>query len=144
MKRIISILLFATVATNASAQSGVYTITGKIDGAERVEFFLKKSGAGEIININSAVVKNGTFLMKGGSVEYPERVKLTTSDNKYQLTFYLENRDISITGKLTSLSAANVEGSKTQDDYNALNQSMLPVISCYTSKVQEFKTADKS
>jgi peroxiredoxin len=144
MKRNLALLFVAAVFVAASAQSGKYSVTGKIEGAEKVEFFLQKTLAGKVINLNSAVVKNGTFIMKGESLEYPEQVVLITGVDKYRLSFFLENSDITITGRLSSLSNAIVTGSKTQDEYNALNQSQLPVILNYTARVKEYQAADKS
>lgn len=139
------ILLFAAiVAVNAIAQSPVYKITGNIDGAEGVQFFLQKFVSGKIINLDTAVVKDGTFIMGGGSVEFPENVLLVTADKKYRLSFYLDNSEITITGSLAYLNKAMVTGSKTQDDINSLTGSMQPLIQKYNTKNGELQAAKKS
>jgi len=134
----------ALVVSNAIGQSPVFKITGNIDGAEGVQFFLQKVVTGKLVNIDTAIVKSGSFVIKGGSVEFPEMVYLVTADKKYRVSFFLENSEITITGSLAYLNKAVVTGSKTQDDINALTESMQPLIQKYGAKNSELQAAKKS
>jgi peroxiredoxin len=144
MKRIIILMFASIVSATAISQSPVYNITGNIDGAEGVQFFLQKVVRGAMVNTDTAVVKGGTFKIKGGSVVYPEMVYLVTADKKYRLNFFLENSEITITGSLAYLNKAVVKGSKTQDDINSLTESLQPLILRYGAKNSELMAAKKS
>jgi peroxiredoxin len=141
MKRLTGLILFSALTVVALSQKPVYTITGKIDGAEGVQFILQKPVGGSLVDLSSAVVSNGTFVIKGGSVEYPETAYLVTGDRKNRISFLLENSNITITGSLSSLSSAKITGSKTQDDINLLSEKMQPVIQKYNTKNSEYQTA---
>ena len=46
--------------------------------------------------------------------------------------FYLENSEMTITGKLDSLYGAKITGSKTQDEYNGFVNSLNALSEKYT------------
>jgi len=144
MKKSICLLVFAGLISFCYAQIPKYEVTGIIDGAEGITFILQKNVAGKITNLNTAKVVNGMFKIIGGSVDYPEMVSIATSDKKKGLSFYLENSNITITGKLDSLGKASITGSKTQDEYSALNASMKPLIEKLTRLTIEYRTANEA
>lgn len=61
MKKSICLLVFAGSISFCYAQIPKYEVTGKIDGAEGITFILQKNVAGEIVQLGSARVTNGTF-----------------------------------------------------------------------------------
>jgi len=139
MKKII--FLFVLAAFISACSSGPqFVVKGKIDGADSVVFMLQKREAGKIVTLDSAAVKNGSFKMKG-VIEYPDLVQLVALNTPYRTSFYLENSSISISGKLDSLFNAKVTGSKTQDEYNSLIESVRPLNEKYSVLVQEYQTA---
>jgi peroxiredoxin len=143
MKRIIVFLMFAAAIITVSAQPGKYTINGTIEGPDGTKMLLQKNTGGKMVTLIESVLKDGKFVM-GGSVEFPEMVFLTSSETKSRLSFYIENSDITITGKLASLTDAEVKGSKTQDDYKEMSALILPVSKQYSEIAKEYQEANKS
>ncbi len=121
-----------------------YVINGKIEGADSVTFMLQKREAGKIVNIDSAIAYKGSFKMKGGAVKYPEMVLLSVRDSRMRTSFYLENSEISIAGKLDSLFAAKITGSKTQDEYQGFIDSNKTLSEKYSKIYNEYQMAEQS
>jgi peroxiredoxin len=121
-----------------------YVINGKIDGADSVTFLLQKREAGKIVSLDSAVAYKGSFVMKGGAVKYPEMVLLTARNSRMRTSFYLENSVITITGKLDSLFAAKITGSKTQNEYQGFIDSNKSLSEKYTKIYGEYQLAEQS
>jgi peroxiredoxin len=144
MKKVVFFIILIAAFSAASAQSQIYTVTGKIDGAEGVRFYLQKNVAGKVVNLDTAIIKDGVFVIKGGSVQYPESVLLTTADKKFRVSFYLENTDITIKGNLAYLGDAVITGSKTQDEMKELSASVGAVRDRYSSVIKEYEEAKKS
>ncbi len=121
-----------------------YVINGKIDGADSVTFLLQKRADGKIVNIDSAVALKGSFKMKGGSVKYPEMVLLVAKDTRMRTSFYLENSEITITGKLDSLYNATITGSRTQDEYTGFVNSTKQLEEKYSQMYEAYQMAEQS
>lgn len=150
MKKIIYFLIVAIIASSCSSKPH-YSITGKISGADSATFLLQKREGGSLVVIDSAFTKNGSFKMKGGPIAYPQMVLLSAKGTRMRATFYLENADITITGKLDSLFNAKITGSKTQDEYKgyvdsnkALNEKYTKVYNDYQISAQSEDTAKMS
>lgn len=140
-------LLYLPVITilMAACSSGPhYVINGKIEGADSVTFLLQKREAGNIVVLDSAVAYKGSFKMKGGAVKYPEMVLLSARDSRMRTSFYLENSDITITGKLDSLFAAKITGSKTQDEYRGFIDSNSILSEKYNKIYEEYQVAEQN
>ena len=144
MKRIISFLTFIGLSVFSYAQLPHYEITCKIDGAENAKFFLLKNVNGRPVIIDTAFAVKGMFKITGGTVDYPQIVNLVTEDRKKALSFYLENSNITITGKIDSISDAKISGSKTQDEISLLNIRIKPLGIKYVAKNSEYLAAGKS
>ncbi len=102
---------------NSAAQAPHYEISGKIAGADGIQFVLQKFSNGRVVNFDTVTVTKGNFKITGGSVNYPEMVSFVTTDGKRGFSFYLENTKISVTGNIDSLNLAKVTGSKSTDEY---------------------------
>jgi peroxiredoxin len=126
-----------------AAQADHYIIYGNIEGAEGVKFVLQSFSSGKIVEIDSAVVSNGKFIMSGGSVKYPESDYLFAPEKDTGVGFFLENSVITITGKLDSLANAKITGSKTQDDYAVYLISTKPISDKMTKLSNEYKAANE-
>jgi peroxiredoxin len=140
-----SIYLFIAAALIAGCSSAPkaphYNITGKITGADSITFILQKRVAGKTVKLDSAMAVKGEFSIKGGAVEYPELVTMMAKGKRAGFQFYLENADISVTGKMDSLYNAKVTGSKTQDDYIAFQKSLTPFEEKNNALNEEYKAA---
>lgn len=121
-----------------------YVVKGNIAGSDSLTFYLQKREEGKTVVIDSAVSKKGLFTMKGGAVEYPQMIQLVAGNTRKRTSFYLENAEITITGKIDSLFNAVVTGSKTQDEYNAFMKLNKPLSDVYSKLYLEYQVARKS
>src|SRR5665811_1632257 len=110
MKKIIYLTGIIIIMSACSSEPH-YTVIGKIDGSDSITFLLQKRDAGKIITIDSAISKKGSFKMKGGAINYPQMILLVAKDKRMRTSFYLENSEITVTGRLDSLSNAKITGS---------------------------------
>lgn len=142
MKRILAILVMVLIVAACSKEPR-YVINGRIEGADSVTFLLQKREEGRMVTIDSAMALKGSFKMKGGAVRYPEMVLLTAAETRLRTSFYLENSEITITGKLDSLYAAEITGSKSHDEYKGLVESSKVLNDRYTSLYNEYQIASQ-
>jgi len=143
MKNLFYLAIIAVVFAACSSEPH-YVINGKIEGADSVKFLLQKRVDGNMVTLDSAVAYKGSFRMKGGSVKHPEMVLLTAVNSRLRTQFYLENAEMTITGKLDSLFAANVTGSKTQDEYNGLIEANKALNDKYSNLYAQYQVAEQS
>jgi peroxiredoxin len=136
-------LFVITVLMAACSSEPHYVINGKIEGADSVTFLLQKREAGKVVSMDSAIAYKGSFKMKGGAVKYPEMVLLVAKDSRMRTTFYLENAEITISGKLDSLYDAKITGSKTQDEYMGFINSNKKLNEKYSGIYEEYQLAQQ-
>jgi peroxiredoxin len=144
MKKLFYLLFIAAIMAACSPREPQYTITGKIAGADSVTFILQKRIAGKTVRLDSAMVLKGEFKIKGGAVEFPERVSLMAKGKRTGLSFYLENSEIVINGHIDSLNVAKISGSKTQDEFTAYQESLKPFNEKNKSLNEEYKVAKEA
>ena len=146
MNKFITLGMAALLAACQQTQKEQYSIDGMLtgDNIETGMAYLQKYQNGEYVRLDSAVVENGAFTLKG-KVDYPEMYNLcielgdqTEKESAQKilwLNFYLENSPISIEGDANTLTEAIwnpdkkytkpvIRGSKTEDLYQQLNQSL--------------------
>lgn len=143
MKQLIYYFILTALIAACTAEPH-YVVTGKIDGADSIMFLLQKRERGQVVTIDSALARKGSFKMKGGAVKYPEMVLLAARNTRSRVQFYLENSQINITGKLDSLFDARVSGSKTQDEYTGFIKSNKPLNEKYSKLYEEYQAAQQS
>lgn len=142
MKNFIS-LIFVTILVVSCSTSPHFVINGKIDGADSVTFLLQKRDGGNLVDLDSAMARKGSFKMTG-TVKYPEMVLLVAKNTRMRTSFYIENSNITITGKLDSLFNASITGSKTQDEYESFVDSNRVLSQKYTAIYNEYQTASQN
>jgi peroxiredoxin len=143
MKKLIYLILVPAVLAGCSTKPH-YVVNGRINGADSVTFLLQKSDGGKLVTLDSAVANKGSFRMQGGPVKYPEMVMLTAKNSRMRTRFYLENSDITITGKLDSLFNAKITGSATQDQYQEFVDSNKPLTEKYAKLYADYQLASQS
>jgi peroxiredoxin len=79
-----------------------------------------------------------------GKVGYPEMVQLVAMNSTYRISFFLENAEITISGKLDSLFNAKVTGSKTQDEYQSYVDQNKPLSEQYSKLYTDYQSARKA
>ncbi|MCU0379318.1 MAG: DUF4369 domain-containing protein [Bacteroidales bacterium] len=116
-------ILFAAALLVAScAQEPKFVINGTINGAQDGIILLQKRIPGGYSVIDSANIVNGAFTFEG-VIEYPQMVNLAIKDVRGGLNFFIENAEITITGKADSLYLASVSGSQTHTEYETYKAS---------------------
>lgn len=143
MKKFVFSLVTVVLIWSCSGEKG-YIVKGKIEGSDSITFYLQKRDGAQTVNIDSATSSNGSFTMKGGSIEYPQLVQLVAGDTRKRTSFYLENSAITIRGTLDSLFKAEIQGSKTHDEYNSYVESNKPLSDRYTALYSEYQEASRN
>lgn len=142
MKKVILFLSILILSLHGLAQKS-FTINGAIRGkADGMKVLLREESWPEMRILDSAVIKNGQFQLKG-KVEYPGVHYLiidrtpkgeTSTEKNWLLTrFYLENSPITFSGNIDSLPTyfyskkptqpAVITGSATEDESKAFQAS---------------------
>jgi len=142
MKRIFNVFVIVAIVAGCTSEPH-FVVKANLQGSDSLTFFLQKRGQGKLITIDSAVSKNGSFKMTG-VIEYPEMVQLVVLNTPIRTSFYLENSEITITGKLDSIADAKITGSKTHDEYVAFRNSNKPMNDKYSALVKEYQAARAS
>lgn len=98
-----------------------YRIEGRIDGIEKGRVYLGKKASEhqyEITPVDSAVIRNGRFVLKG-SVKYPVRRYLKVDGEVGDIPLFLENTKISVESAQAEYPAAKISGSPLQKAYDS-------------------------
>jgi peroxiredoxin len=143
MKKIVYLITLAILAGGCASEPH-YVVKGKIEGSDKIIFYMQKREAGRTITIDSAISRKGRFTMKGGTIDYPQLIQLVAGDTRNRTSFYLENSKIGITGSLDSLFKATIKGSETHDEYRSFVDSNKPLSEVYSSTYLEYHAANQA
>jgi peroxiredoxin len=139
MKRIFYLFVALAIIAGCTSEPH-FVVKADLQGSDSLTFYLQKRGQGKLITIDSAVSKKGSFKMTG-TIEYPEMVQLVVLNTPIRTSFFLENAEITITGKVDSIADVKITGSKTQDEFAAFRNSNKPMNDKYSALVQEYQAA---
>ncbi len=106
----------------ACTQTPSYKVNVKLDSAEGIAY-MSQHVKGEWVKLDSAMIENGVCTFNG-VVKNPEIFYLSVSTKNEKLPFFVENSDISITGKVDSLTIAKVTGSTVHNEYQNLQDKL--------------------
>ena len=98
MKKLVYLLAAGSIAFTACQNTPSYKITGTAEGvADGDTIFLQEFKDGNLIKLDSAVVKNGTFEFKGQQETAVNRyITYMKGDQRLLTDFFLENGDIKV------------------------------------------------
>lgn len=139
MKKLLPILLLAAVACSSPKKEG-FKIEVAISGETPDMAYLQLYENGEMNTLDSAQIKNGTFVFEG-KTDYPDRYYIQLGDQRDRIALLLENSNISITAQVDSLNKAVISGSATQDAYNAYADLKKSFDKQLSELYQEYKAA---
>ncbi len=143
MKRIVYLFVLAAIVASCTSEPH-FVVKGNIDGSDSLKFLLLKRGtSNKMDTLATATSKKGIFKMQG-VVEFPEQVYLIAQNTRNRTSFFLENAEITITGKLDSLDGAIITGSKTQDEYKSYLDMNKPLSDNYQALVTSYQGARAS
>jgi peroxiredoxin len=144
MKKVFYLIVVLAFFASCSSKTPHYVVKGMIDGSDSITFYLQKREGGKIVSFDSAVSKKGSFIMKGGKIEYPQMVQLVAGKSNKRTPFYLENNEITLTGNIDSLFKLKVTGSKAQAENDSLLHSIKPLTDSYSKLIVEAQSAEKT
>ena len=120
-----------------------YKIDGTIDGMESGSVVLSKVVDNDLETVDSVAITNGSFNFKG-SIEQPEIYVLTFADTLQGIQLFLENKNITITADLDSISGAKVAGSPLTDLFTEFNNKLLNFNMQFKTLYNEYIQANMS
>jgi peroxiredoxin len=147
MKRVLIMISFL-LPTALFAQEDLFSIIGHVGNLDSPTKVYLLTESAQIID--SAIVKNGSFLIKG-KVDCPYKVillldhngtgenKLIRMKNDYNV-FYLNKGRLTITGK-DSISTAVISGSMINAEYQAYKELSQPLIAIKKAIFNEYEVA---
>ncbi|SMO38726.1 TlpA disulfide reductase family protein [Solitalea koreensis] len=122
--KLLSLIALLITSGSIYAQNNNYVLNGKItelkDG-DKVSLLFRRYGGND--TLSTAFVKDGRFSLKG-SVVHPTYVTLHVP-GKESYFLFVENAQMSIAGD--SIKNANVKGSKSNEDFVRLENSINPI-----------------
>ncbi len=131
---ILGIALFA-----CSQQPNGYKITVNLDGAEG-NIILEQREGNKLVGVDTAEVVNGVAVLEG-EVEMPGMYYLSVNGQRNKATLFVENANMTVTGKADSIAAAKVSGSATHDEFQTINEQIQKIGEEYMALYQESRAA---
>lgn len=111
-----------------------FEIRGRIKGLKDGQVFLVSNDQKPYVTIDSAVIKNEEFILKGKTdevrvyqLQVPQRYFEGLHSYAPAASIFVENSDITFEARLDSLDAAIVRGSRIHDEYAHLLNSLPPL-----------------
>ncbi|MDE1192774.1 MAG: TlpA disulfide reductase family protein [Arachidicoccus sp.] len=133
--------LSAFFYTVSFAQKG-YVVHGDIQGLNEPYLYLSRP-AGDSAHIDSAKVVNGKFTFTG-SVNEPTQAVIMNKEQSKGFQLYLENSNITVTGKADSLRRVKITGSATQKDVDDLKSATTNINKQEQELYAKYKEAESN
>lgn len=137
MKKVL-FLLSAVLLFACSKQEG-FKIKVNLDGAEG-KILLEERADGAWVSIDTADVVDGTAVLEG-TVPYPGPYYLSIVGQRPKTILFVENAEMTVTGKADSLFNIQVSGSVTHDEFKAIDNKIKEVSERYMKIYQEARAA---
>jgi len=140
MKKLFTLLFIvvALFACKKDQKTDGYVLNGNVSGFSETKVLLQQRVEGEFVTVDSAVVTNGAFTLKG-KVDAPEMFYIKFAEKKY-FPLFVENTTIELKGNMDSLDNLKVTGSplnEINDKYNAELAAAYAKYDILTAKEQE-------
>lgn len=133
-------LLFGVlIAAFACSQQKGFKIKVNLEGGEGI-ILLEQRGADAWIPVDTAFLVNGEAVLEG-EVKNPEDYYISVPGSRNKTVIFVENTNMTITGKVDSLSTAKVTGSASHDEYAQLNSQIQKLSEEYMSIYQNSREA---
>lgn len=143
MKKLLCVAVAATFLISCSKNKPEgYHISGTIDLADATEVFIEIPQGNDLVTIDTAVVTNGNFELKGKAEEIAVAY-LQAQGIKGKIPFILENQTMNAVIYKDSLNASKVTGSYNNDEFVRFNKEFTEAQRGVHRKVQEFEERNK-
>ncbi len=129
MKKLVYLLAAGSMAFVACQNSPSYKVTGSVeDITDGDTIYLQEYAGGNLVKLDSAIVKSGTFVFTGKQDTAVNRyITYMKGDKRYFTDLFLENGNINVTlGKESKVSGTpnNDAYQKFKDGFMALSKEM--------------------
>lgn len=138
MKKFLVLILGVALFACTQKQKG-FNIQVQLEGAEG-KILLEKRGPGAWVPVDTADIVEGVAVMEG-IVDFPVDYYLSVLGQRAKTIVFVENTKMTVVGKADSVQFAKVTGSKTHDEYAALNGQINEISEKYMSLYQESRAA---
>ena len=139
MKKLL--ILFIAVAFFACNQQkeGGFEIKVDLEGAEG-QILLEKRGESSWIPVDTAEIVDGVAVLEG-KVDNPEDYYISVLGQLAKTMVFVENADITVSGKVDSLASVEVTGSQTHNEYSRVNNRIQQIGEEYMAIYQQAREA---
>ncbi|HAN78837.1 MAG TPA: alkyl hydroperoxide reductase [Bacteroidales bacterium] len=138
MQKISLIALFAAVLLWSCNSEKSFTLTGTIEEAGKEMVYLTKAVDGVSTNIDSvALGEKGEFSFTG-EIESPEVYSIKVGAER-GVPVFMEAAKITFKAKFSDLANAEITGSKSADEFKALNDGLKPFYDKMNAMYQEYQ-----
>ena len=138
MRKLLVVIL--SVGLFACSQQKGYKITVKLDGAEG-NVLLEQRGASQWIGVDTAEIVDGVAVLEG-EVEFPGMYYLSVNGQRNKAIIFVENTNMTVTGKADSIAVAEVSGSATHNEFKTINNQIQKIGKEYMALYQEARSAN--
>lgn len=136
------ILIIAVGFFACHQQEKGFEIKVELEGADG-KILLEKRGASRWIPVDTAEIKDGIAVLKG-AVNVPGDYYLSMLGQQAKTVVFVENADMSVSGKVDSLRHVKVTGSVTHDEYNRVKNRLQEISEEYMALYRQARTAQAS
>lgn len=135
-------ILVLGVALFACSQKGGFKIEVNLDGADG-QVVLEERKDGNWIGVDTADVVDGKAVLEG-EVEMPGAYYVSVLGQRAKALVFVENANMTFTGKADSIRFAKVNGSATHDEYAKLDEQLKKISDEYMAMYEEARAASAS
>lgn len=132
-------VLVLALALFSCTQKEGFKINVNLDGAQG-KVILEDNIEGEWIPIDTADVVDGVAVLES-EVAMPSAYYLSLAGQRAKALIFVENANMTVTGKADSINQVKVTGSATHDEFEALNSKIQGVSKKYMALYQESRAA---
>ena len=133
------LVLIAAVALFACSQQKGYKIKVELEGADG-KVLLEKRGESSMIPVDTAEIVDGVAVFEG-EVPFPQDYYLSVVGQRPKTIIFVENANMTITGKADSLQKVTVTGSETHSEYKELESQIRGISDEYMAMYQQSRQA---
>lgn len=137
MKKVLVLVL--SVALFSCSQQKGFKIKVNLEGADG-QVILEERGAGEWISVDTADVVDGVAVLEG-EVSVPGAYYVSLAGQRAKALVFVENTNMTMTGKADSIFMADISGSATHDEFKAVDTKIKEITKKYMALYQEARTA---
>lgn len=118
----LALMLFASCSNQKKNVNGFSVAINISDLKPATQVILQKRDNGEWVKLDSVMLTDGKGTLTG-EIKSPELYYLTIKNFNVYIPLWLENSNITVTAGMTTLRNPVIKGSKTQDAFNAFEDS---------------------